>query len=51
MRSTQLCMRWIPVADASGRTRLQAVWTADAAAGTTPSNTPVSTSAAANEAA
>lgn len=26
METNQLSMRWIPVTDASGRTRLEAVW-------------------------
>ncbi|GAB3243705.1 hypothetical protein [Nocardioides dilutus] len=30
MTSTQLSMRWLPVADASGRTRLEAVWATQA---------------------
>jgi hypothetical protein len=30
MDSNQLTMRWIPVTDASGRTRMEAVWIAEA---------------------
>jgi hypothetical protein len=39
-----LTMRWIPVSDASGRTRLEAVWIAEsdpvAAPATTPATAP-----------
>ena len=31
MDSTQLSMRWIPVTDASGRARLEAVWITETA--------------------
>lgn len=46
MESTQgsgLSMRWIPVADASGRTRMEVVWITEA----TPMEVPVAASHAA----
>lgn len=43
MRGSGLSMRWIPVADASGRTRMEVVWITAA----TPTEVPVAASHAA----